>query len=83
MKTIQLAVVCPTGCRATTGCEHIQQEESLPNAVAKGNPWTPDELAFLLDTTDERLADVALVLNRTYYSVSRARSLVKRGIIKI
>jgi hypothetical protein len=82
VKAVQLVIVCTTGCDRN-GCEHVQQEVSLPNAVAKGNPWTADELEFLRDTTNERLADVADVLNRTYYSVSRARSLVKRGIMKI
>jgi len=81
VKAVQLVVVCTTGCKRN-GCEHILQEVSLPNAEAKGNPWTPEELAFLLDTTDETLSDVAAALNRTYYATSRARSLAKRGILK-
>jgi hypothetical protein len=80
---VQLVVVCPVGCRVTQGCEHLLQEVSLQNAEAKGNPWSPEELEFLLDTTNEALSDVADALNRTYYAVSRARSLVKRGILKV
>jgi hypothetical protein len=83
VKTVQLVVVCRTGCRANSGCEHILQEQTLPTAELKGKLWTDDELAFIRDTQDEPLSDVAVVLGRTYYAVSRVRSLAKRGILKI
>jgi hypothetical protein len=83
MKTVQLIAVCTTGCKANSGCEHILQEQTIPTAKARYSRWTGEELDFILDTQSEPLSDVAVVLNRTYYAVSRVRSLIKRGILKI
>ena len=81
MTTVQLIAVCTT-CTLNSGCEHILQEISLPTAVRKSAPWTVDEIEFIRETMDEPLGDVALILNRTYYAVSKTRSLLKRGILK-
>jgi hypothetical protein len=78
---VQLVVICRTGCD-NNGCEHIHQEVSLPTAKLSGKPWTDDDVAFILDTLDEPLGDVALILNRTYYATALARSKAKRGILK-
>jgi hypothetical protein len=78
---IQLIAVCAFGCN-NMGCEHVLQENTLPSAESKYAPWTESELAFIKDTQDETLTDVALALGRTYYATSKTRSLVKRGILK-
>jgi hypothetical protein len=82
METImQLVLICIYGCKYP-GCEHVQQEHSLPTAEAKNTRWTADEYDLIRDTMEEPLVDVALVLGRTYYTVARARVKVKRGILK-
>jgi hypothetical protein len=80
VKFVQLVAVCPI-C-VCLGCEHILQEVSLPTAESKGSPWTVEEAAFLRDTLDESLTEVARTLGRTYYATARARSLAKRGKLK-
>jgi hypothetical protein len=80
VRAVQLIAVC--GVCSYTGCGHILQEHTLPTARQRHTRWTADEIAFIQDTLDESLADVALVLDRTYYGVARARLLVKRGILK-
>jgi hypothetical protein len=82
MTTVQLVLICTAGC-AYPGCEHVFQEQTLPTAESKHARWTADELALIKEAWDEPLADVALVLGRTYYSVSRARYQIKRGLLKI
>ena len=78
MTAVQLVAVCAT-CTRNSGCEHVQQEVSLPTAVLKNKAWTADDIEFIRETMDEPLGDVALILNRTYYAASKTRSLVKRG----
>jgi predicted nucleic acid binding AN1-type Zn finger protein len=81
IKPVQLLAHCPT-CKQYAGCEHILQEESLPNAESKGKTWTPAELEVIKATQDIPLKVVAEALNRTYYATSKTRSLVKKGILK-
>lgn len=81
MRVVQLTAFCQAGCKYV-GCEHILQEHSLPNAVARSTRWTTDEIALIKDTLNEPLPDIALVLGRTYYAVARARYQFKRGILK-
>jgi RNase P protein component len=78
---VQLVVICRTGC-ASNGCEHLQQEVSLPTATLKNKAWTADEIEFIQETLNEPLGDVALLLNRTYYATAVTRSRVKRGMLK-
>jgi hypothetical protein len=78
---LQLVAVCAAGCR-NTACEHILQEQSLPEAEARNTRWTSAQIAFIEGTREEPLAEVARALDRTYYAVSKARSLVKRGILR-
>jgi hypothetical protein len=78
---MQLVAFCASGCR-NMACEHILQAYSLPDAELKGKLWTSAEVAFIQGTGEEPLKDVALALGRTYYAVAKARSLVKRGILK-
>jgi hypothetical protein len=78
---LQLIAVCALGCR-NAACEHILQETSLPMAEKRRARWTAAEIAFIEGTHDEPLADVADALGRTYYGTSKARSLVKRGLLK-
>jgi len=77
---VQLVVICVTGCERN-GCEHVQQEVSLPTAVRQRKLWTDEEIAFIRGTLEEPLGDVAAVLNRTYYATAVARSRVKRGLV--
>jgi thymidine kinase len=81
MMSIQLVLLCIAGCRQN-GCAHIRQEESKPAAKLKGERWTIDEIKFLKETLSEPVPEVAEVLNRTYYATVRARSNLKRGILK-
>jgi len=81
-KAVQLIAVCTFGC-TRQGCSHIHQEYSIPTAELRGVRWTEDEIAFIRDTLDETLADVALALGRTYYATAQVRSRVKRGILNV
>ena len=81
MRALQLAVVCTFGC-SYTGCGHILQEHTLPDAKQRGSSWSDAEVAFIEGTMDEPLSEVARALNRTYYGTARARSHVKRGILR-
>jgi hypothetical protein len=81
VKVVQLVAICTNGC-IYTGCEHVYQEHTLPTAEARSSRWTAEELDLIQDTMNEPLADVALVLGRTYYGTARARVQVKRGILK-
>lgn len=78
----QLVAFCTTGCR-NKNCEHILQAYSLPDAESKGARWTSAEIAFIEGTQEEPLSSIALTLGRTYYATSKARSLVKRGLLRI
>jgi hypothetical protein len=78
---VQLVIICAF-CDKNAGCEHILQENSLPTAEAKNTRWSSAELAFIEGTQEEPLAEVARALGRTYYGTSKARSLVKRGILR-
>jgi hypothetical protein len=81
VNTMQLIAICIYACRYP-GCEHVQQEYTLPQATARLSRWTQEELEFVLGTMDEPIAEVALALGRTYYGTAQKRSKLKRGILK-
>jgi hypothetical protein len=80
-KAVQLVAICRSGC-GRQGCGHVLQEVTLPTAELKGATWTDEEIAFIQDTLDEPLSVIALTLNRTYFGTAKARSLIRRGIMK-
>ena len=81
-QAVQLVIVCGY-CTRNAGCEHILQEQTLPTAKARGRLWTSAELAFIEGTQEEPLSEVARALDRTYYAVSKARSLLRHGLLQV
>lgn len=55
----------------TTSLSRIaHQDDSLRFAEAHCQPWTPDEVEFVIEFTDSTIdADIAVALGRTLYAV--------------